>query len=187
MQRKRLVEIYNTKFISPIGTMHLGMTDRGLCCVTWNDSSWYKFLDTAERHFIVNFISGESKFNGIKHELGQYFAGKLKQFTTAVDLFTLTTFQKRVLKAAQAIEYGKVKSYREIANETGCPGASRAVGNALGKNPIPIVIPCHRVIKTDGTLGGFGGGLDIKRYLLRLENVDEKFFKKSESSFNINT
>ena len=175
MRSKQAVTIYHTTFTSPIGKMHLGMTERGLCCVGWNVSSWENFLDTAKQRFTANLKSDESKFNGIKHDIEQYFAGKLKQFTTPVDLFVLTPFQQKVLKATQAIEFGTVRSYREIAVETGCPGASRAVGNALGRNPVPIVIPCHRVIKTDGTLGGFSGGLDIKRYLLRLENYGERF------------
>ena len=170
MRSKQPVTIYHTIFASPIGKMHLGMTVRGLCCVAWNNSSWEEFLNTVKQRFAANLKSDESKFNGIKHEIAQYFTGKLKQFTTPVDLFILTPFQQKVLKAAQAIEFGTVRSYREIAVKTGCPGASRAVGNALGRNPVPIVIPCHRVIKTDGTLGGFSGGLDIKRYLLRLEN-----------------
>jgi len=175
MQKKRSVEIYHTRFTTPIGKMHLGMTERGLCCAAWNNSSWEKFLYTVKQRYTANLKSDESKLNGIKHDIAQYFAGKLKQFTTPVDLFVLTPFQQKVLKVTQSIEFGTVRSYREIAVEIGCPSAFRAVGSALGRNPVPIVIPCHRVIRTDGTLGGFSGGLEIKRYLLRLENIGERF------------
>ncbi|MBI3018388.1 MAG: methylated-DNA--[protein]-cysteine S-methyltransferase [Deltaproteobacteria bacterium] len=104
-----------------------------------------------------------------KAQFSHYFSGKLKKFTLPLDLQG-TEFDKKVWKTAQKISYGKVCTYKEIAQKIGQPLASRAVGNALGRNPIPILVPCHRVIASDGTLGGYSSGLKIKKMLLSLEN-----------------
>lgn len=105
-----------------------------------------------------------------ENELRAYFAGQLRSFSAPCDLRSLPSFTRAVLKIAGQIPYGEVRSYRWIAQRMGKPMASRAVGNALARNPIPIVIPCHRVVRSDDTLGGFALGLDWKRRLLMLEN-----------------
>jgi O-6-methylguanine DNA methyltransferase len=101
-------------------------------------------------------------------QLQEYFRGERKQFQMTLDLRG-TPFQQRVWKALREIPYGETRSYGEIAVAVGNPHAVRAVGQANGKNPIPIIVPCHRVIQSDGKLGGFGGGLDLKEILLALE------------------
>lgn len=112
----------------------------------------------------------DSRCDRIAEQLAEYLSGQRKQF----DLDTAaqgTAFQRRVWQALEAIPYGDVVSYGEIARRIGMPNAARAIGQANGANPIPIVVPCHRVIAADGTMGGFSSGLAIKRRLLELEQV----------------
>ncbi|GMO62631.1 MAG: methylated-DNA--[protein]-cysteine S-methyltransferase [Rickettsiales bacterium] len=104
-------------------------------------------------------------------ELDEYFAGKRKVFDVCVR-FEGTDFQKQVWNELRKIEYGSVCSYKDIANKIGNSKGYRAVGNANGKNPIPIIVPCHRVITSDGKLGGYSGGIEIKRKLLKNEKID---------------
>ncbi|MCH7568969.1 MAG: methylated-DNA--[protein]-cysteine S-methyltransferase [Deltaproteobacteria bacterium] len=104
-----------------------------------------------------------------KGELDAYFTGQLCRFSTPCDLRGLPPFTQAVLNIASKIPYGEVRSYRWVAEQLGSPKAARAVGNALARNPIPIIIPCHRVVRTDGSLGGYALGLDWKRRLLELE------------------
>lgn len=102
-------------------------------------------------------------------ELDAYFAGRLKKFAAPCDLDGLTPFTRAVLKITARIPYGEVRSYRWIARKLGKPDASRAVGNALARNPIPVIIPCHRVVRSDGAIGGFALGPGWKKRLLALE------------------
>jgi methylated-DNA-[protein]-cysteine S-methyltransferase len=115
-----------------------------------------------------DWIYNEQPFAEARRQLGEYFAGKRRSFELPLKL-TGTEFQVRVLEELQRIPYGETKSYRDIAEQIGRPKAMRAVGAANGRNPIPIIIPCHRVIGSSGDLTGFGGGLDTKEALLRLE------------------
>src|SRR5271169_202390 len=107
----------------------------------------------------------------MRRELEQYFSGARHAFELALDWTLIGPFGRRVLRATSAIPYGGVLSYAEVAAEAGSPRGSRAAGNALGSNPIPIVIPCHRVLRSGGALGGYGGGLERKRWLLELEGA----------------
>ena len=107
----------------------------------------------------------------VERQLAEYFAGSRRRFDLEVDLRPLTRFQRRVLEAAREIPYGRVVPYAELARRIGRPRASRAVGNALGHNPVGIVVPCHRVVKSDGGLGGYTGGVEFKERLLALEGA----------------
>lgn len=104
-----------------------------------------------------------------RKEIGAYLAGRLCSFRAPCDISGLSAFTRAVLEVTARIPYGQVRSYRWIAGRLGKPGASRAVGNALARNPIPIIIPCHRVVRSDGDLGGYALGLNWKRRLLKLE------------------
>jgi methylated-DNA-[protein]-cysteine S-methyltransferase len=104
-------------------------------------------------------------------ELTEYFGGKRAQFDIPLDWGRMAPFQRAVLEATAAVPFGRVDTYAGIARRIGKPGATRAVGNALGRNPIPVIVPCHRVIRSDASLGGYTGGLGIKQHLLNLEGV----------------
>src|SRR5262245_61611648 len=113
----------------------------------------------------MDWLQNESVFVHVKRELDEFFAGERREFSIRTKLAG-TKFQQRVWQELERIPFGKTISYAELAARVGKPKASRAVGSANGRNPVPILIPCHRVIATGGKLGGYGGGLDLKRYLL---------------------
>ncbi len=115
----------------------------------------------------------ESAFSALADKLRRYFSGKEMDFTSvAISIGHLPAFERGALEAAAAIPYGQTVSYGELAVRAGSPKAARAVGQAMKKNPLPIVIPCHRVIKGDGSIGGYGGKPELKRELLRQEGVE---------------
>jgi methylated-DNA-[protein]-cysteine S-methyltransferase len=116
----------------------------------------------------ADWIYNEAPFEGVRCQLAEYFAGERKDFDLPLSL-SGTEFQVAVLEALQKIPYGETRSYGAVAKQIGRPKAVRAVGAANGRNPIPIIVPCHRVIGSTGDLTGFGGGLDTKAELLRLE------------------
>lgn len=116
----------------------------------------------------ADWIYNEAPFDLVRRQLAEYFAGERKDFDLPLSL-SGTEFQVAVLQALQEIPYGETTSYGAVAKQIGRPKAVRAVGAANGRNPIPIIVPCHRVIGTSGDLTGFGGGLDTKAALLRLE------------------
>lgn len=122
-----------------------------------------------------NSLSSDDELQGLLltaiDQLHQYAAGKRQQFSLPLDLSIGTPFQQKVWQQLQAIDFGRTISYAQLAQRIGQPTAYRAVANANGKNPFSIVIPCHRVIASDGSLGGYTGGLDKKRYLLGLETL----------------
>lgn len=109
--------------------------------------------------------------NQVLTQLGEYFAGQRKVFDFPLDWSGMSEYQLQVLRACYAIPYGQVRTYVGLARETGRPKAARAVGNIMATNPIAIVIPCHRVIGSDGSLHGYGGGLDVKARLLKMEGA----------------
>ena len=113
--------------------------------------------------------SYDDVLNDLKRKLQQYFDGQRVLFDEPLDLSGATAFQRRVWSVVRDIPYGETRSYGQIARQAGSPGAARAVGRAMATNPVPIVVPCHRVIGSDGNLRGFGGGLDLKRRLLEME------------------
>ena len=116
-------------------------------------------------------VETKHDFSGEAHRLAAYFAGERVAFECGIDVSNASLFDHRVWNAAREIGYGEVETYGWIAARMGRPGAARAVGQALGRNPIPVIVPCHRVIRSDGTLGGFGCGVDWKRRLLALEGI----------------
>ena len=130
-------------------------------------------MSLAELHFLTESQPSVALASAseVVDQLAAYFAGDLRNFTIPLDLDAASEFTRRVLKATAEIPYGETRTYGEIAEAIGSPGATQAVGNALGANPIPVVIPCHRVVRADGSMGWFTGGPHIKRMLLDLEGV----------------
>jgi methylated-DNA-[protein]-cysteine S-methyltransferase len=151
--------------------LYLAATHRGLCCLTLPNESFYTLNAWVSKHISgATLIEDHSKLAIYKEQLDEYFHDGRKEFTLPLD-FRGTAFQLSVWNALIRIPYGETRSYSEIAEQVNSPKAVRAVGAANGKNPIPIVVPCHRVIGNNGTLTGFRGGLSIKEVLLRMEGL----------------
>ncbi|MFQ5789673.1 MAG: methylated-DNA--[protein]-cysteine S-methyltransferase [Acidobacteriota bacterium] len=153
----------------PFGPVYVARTVRGLCRIAFCRTE-REFLQKLEKSELLPEFDPAR----VAREVGQlrdYFSGRCKRFRLPLDLGRLSPFQRRVLRAAAAIPFGGLASYSDIARRIGQPEARRAVGGALGKNPVAIVIPCHRVVAADGSIGGYTGGLHIKRELLRIEGV----------------
>ena len=155
---------------TPVGILFVGSTDQGVCDVTFGQSSERRYREHLLRRS-PEVCRDDTGLAEVKAELMAYFARKLTRFSLSVDLRQVTPFTARVLRETRKIRFGQVMSYGALAARIGSPGASRAVGGALGRNPVPIIIPCHRVIAQGGRLGGFTGGLATKRTLLGLEGV----------------
>jgi methylated-DNA-[protein]-cysteine S-methyltransferase len=160
--------------VLPIGRVWMARTDRGVISVRLRSSTGGAFLSGLREMLRGRQIAprrDDASLEEVRRQLGQYFEGTRREFSLPVDLHLLTAFQRRVLEATAQIPFGKVVPYGAIAGAIGKPGASRAVGNALGSNPVPILIPCHRVVASGGRIGGFTGGLGLKRKLLEVEGV----------------
>lgn len=155
-------------------TFHVAATDEGIARISWQQESDDAFArDMGERFPGRPVVRDPDALRAAERQLREYFAGERTRFDLPLDLSELTEFQRRVLKGARRLGHGEVASYGELARGIGRPRAARAVGNALGRNPVAIVIPCHRVIRSDGGLGGYGGGVEYKEQLLRLEGRED--------------
>jgi methylated-DNA-[protein]-cysteine S-methyltransferase len=156
---------------TPLGNLRLAASDLGLVAVEWADSQpdLDSLLQRLRRPVEVN----DTKLKPYKREILEYLRGKRQNFTFAIDWESLQPFQRKALKAVFKIPYGQIRTYAQIAAKIGHPNAPRAVGRANATNPMPLVIPCHRVIGTDGKLHGYGGGngLPTKTWLLNMEGV----------------
>ncbi len=164
-----LADINYAPVDSPFGTLHAAVTRRGLVRVAFPEESVESVLERLARQLSPRIVESPRSLDPVKRELDEYFAGRRRAFEVKLDWALIAPFGRRVLRMTAAIPYGGHLSYAEIAAEAGSPRGARAAGNALGANPIPIVIPCHRVLRSGGALGGYGGGLERKRYLLELE------------------
>ncbi|MEW6233941.1 MAG: methylated-DNA--[protein]-cysteine S-methyltransferase [Candidatus Omnitrophota bacterium] len=156
---------------SPIGLLLTACSDKSILAIQFGNDS--KSDLTVWLESIGRIPSGEPNAVALKlqRELAEYFAGKRRRFTVKPELIG-TDFQTKIWRALMEIPFGETVSYGELANRAGRPLAARAAGGACGKNRVPILIPCHRAIASGGGLGGFGGGLDVKRQLLRLEGAE---------------
>ena len=157
---------------TPVGNLHIASWEGAVCFVGFEKKGYreemYAYLGRYLKGFDVLHEKGEHA--RMHEQFEKYFQGKLKKFRMKTHLFG-TEFQLQVWTALRAIPYGTTTSYKAVAEMIGNPDAPRAVGGAVGKNPIPIVIPCHRVIGESGSLVGFGGGIERKKLLLRLEGA----------------
>ncbi len=156
---------------SPFGPLLLAASRRGLMRVAFPEEDVDSVLERLARRVSPRIVEAPAPLDPVRRELDEYFSGRRREFELDLDWTLVGPFGRRVLRVTSEIPYGGVQSYGEVAADAGSPRGSRAAGNALGSNPIPIVIPCHRVLRTGGALGGYGGGLERKRWLLELEGA----------------
>jgi methylated-DNA-[protein]-cysteine S-methyltransferase len=155
---------------SPVGTLLIAATPRGLVRLAYVDfEDETEVLEQLAAQLSPRILAAPRKLDEPRRELDQYFAGRRRQFELPLDWQLTRGFGRRVLEATARIPFGATATYKEVATEAGNARAYRAAGNALGSNPIPIVVPCHRILHSGGGLGGYTGGLERKRVLLEVE------------------
>lgn len=155
---------------APFGPIFLAKTGKGICRLSFRRSEDELLAELEQRSLLPEMAP--EKLDRERRELGEYFEGRRRRFELPIDLRWGTEFQKSVLKAASRIPFGECWCYTDVARSVGRPNSQRAVGSALGKNPVAIVIPCHRVVASGGGIGGYTGGLDIKRTLMEIEGIE---------------
>ena len=156
---------------SPLGPLTVFVTPRGVARISYALEAVEEQREEAAARLSPRILAAPERTDAARRQLDEYFAGRRRGFDLPIDWRLVRGFAGDVLRATARIPFGAVSSYRAVATEAGSPNADRAAGNALGSNPIPIVVPCHRVLHTGGRLGGYTGGLERKRYLLSLEGV----------------
>lgn len=157
---------------SPVGDLFLAASRRGLLEVGFDGSEPRDYLEELARRVSPRVVEAPGQLDDARRQLEEYFRGRREDFELPLD-WTLNRrgFGGRVLRATARVPFGQTVTYREVATRAGNAAAVRAAGNAVGSNRMPIVVPCHRVLRTGGALGGYGGGLERKRYLLELEGA----------------
>ncbi len=164
------MKLYYAVLETRLGRVLVTRTDRGLNNLLFHQPTWGRFFEELEERKDLQLVKSESKFSNLKKQLKDYFSGRKIRFSEKLDLSSGSPFEQKVWRKMLQISYGKTVSYKKLAQMVGNSRKARAVGNACAKNPLPIIVPCHRVIKSDGGLGGYGGGIERKRRLLNLES-----------------
>jgi methylated-DNA-[protein]-cysteine S-methyltransferase len=155
---------------TPVGNLLVAATPRGLCRIAY-DPDPEQQVEHLARSYGVRVLRSPKPLDPARRELDEYFEGKRRHFDLPVDVTSLADFNRRVLSELALVPYGEVVTYGQLASRVERPRAARAVGTVMNRNPLPIVLPCHRVIGASGKLVGYGGGLDRKEALLRLEGA----------------
>jgi methylated-DNA-[protein]-cysteine S-methyltransferase len=155
---------------TPVGALLVGVTDRGVCRI-WFDPDPEENLETLARLHGSRVLRASAPVERVRRELDEYFAGRRQRFDVEPDTRALPAYNQRVLEELARVAYGTTTTYGTLAEKSGNPRAARAVGTVMNRNPIPIVLPCHRVVGASGKLTGYAGGLDRKERLLRLEGA----------------
>jgi methylated-DNA-[protein]-cysteine S-methyltransferase len=159
---------------SPVGPLMVASTKRGLVELSFDgDTQLDDLLGRLASRLSPRVLEAPARLDPVRRELDEYFEGRRLEFDLPLDWSLTHGFTQRVLRATAKVPYGQVSSYRQMATKAGNERAVRAAGNALGANPIPIVVPCHRILRTGGALGGYGGGPERKEFLLKLEGALE--------------
>jgi methylated-DNA-[protein]-cysteine S-methyltransferase len=165
-----LLDVAYATVESPLGPLVVAATPKGLVRVSYSEFRGEDdVLEELARRVSPRVLEAPAKLDSVRRELDEYFEGRRQRFDTPIDWSYLAGFTREVLRATAAIEYGAVSTYARMAEAAGSPRAVRAAGNALGSNPMPVIVPCHRVLRTGGMLGGYTGGIERKEFLLRLE------------------
>lgn len=173
MDRENLSPLRYTSFKTDSGWVGMVISPSGIVKLSLPQPSEKSALEDLSLGPDAVRVSFE-RFDELVSRIREYFKGKLVEFDDKLDTSAGTDFQRSVWSACRSIPYGQTRTYAWIAKQIGKPSASRAVGNALGKNPLPIIVPCHRVLASGGGLGGFKGGLPTKKMLLKLEGIKLK-------------
>ncbi|GAA1017530.1 methylated-DNA--protein-cysteine methyltransferase [Acrocarpospora pleiomorpha] len=168
-ERAGLVDVAYTTVDSPLGKLLLAATPKGLVRVAYASEDHDRVLDTLGQKLSPRILRAPKRLDDAARELDEYFAKRRQVFDLKLDLSLSRGFRQLVQAHLPEIGYGQTRSYRQVAELVGNPKAVRAVGTACATNPLPVVVPCHRVLRTDGTLGGYIGGLEAKTALLNLE------------------
>lgn len=163
------MKIHYAVLESKLGKILVTRTERGLNYLFFHQPTWGKFFEEMGKRKDFELVKSENRFSNLKKQLNQYFSGKKIKFEEKLDLSSGTPFEQKVWKKMLQIPYGKTITYKKLASLVGSSKKARAVGNACAKNPVSIIVPCHRIIKSDGGLGGYGGGIERKRRLLEIE------------------
>jgi len=171
-KREGLARVAYDVMDSPLGPLWIAVGPRGVVNIHYGATPDPRELARITRAYGPGLLPDRRGCDRVLTELDQYFSHRRRSFDVAVDLAALTPFQQRILGATARVPYGELTTYKVVARQAGNEQASRAAGAALRANPIPIVVPCHRIVATDGTLGGYAGGLAAKRRLLALERGD---------------
>jgi methylated-DNA-[protein]-cysteine S-methyltransferase len=168
-----LVDVTYSELDSPLGPLVAAATPRGLVRLAYEDFNGG--LDPVLEHLAIRIspriLERRRDFDPLRRELDEYFGGRRRGFDLDIDWSLTSGFTRRVLQATAAIPFGEVSTYKDVAAAAGSERATRAAGNALGSNPLPIVVPCHRVLRSGGKLGGYTGGLEKKQRLLAIEGI----------------
>jgi len=165
-----LVDVAYASVDSPLGPLVVAATPKGLVRVSYSEFRGEDdVLEELARRVSPRVLEAPARLDGVRRELDEYFDGRRQEFDTPIDWSHLAGFTREVLRATAAIGFGEVSTYAGVAEAAGSPRAVRAAGNALGANPMPVIVPCHRVLRTGGKLGGYTGGIERKEFLLRLE------------------
>jgi methylated-DNA-[protein]-cysteine S-methyltransferase len=167
-----LLDVAYAAVDSPLGPLVVATTPRGLVRVAYaGRESQDEVLEDLAARVSPRVLEAPARVDEPRRELDEYFAGRRTKFDLPIDWSSLHGFTLKVLRETARIDFGELRSYAEVASAAGSPRAVRAAGNALGANPMPVVVPCHRVVRTGGALGGYTGGLERKEFLLRLEGT----------------
>ena len=167
--RAGLLDVAYATLDSPVGELLLAATPRGLVRVSYLDGGLDVALEQLATRVSPRVLAAPRPLDPVRRELEEYFSGARRAFDVALDWQLARGFGRRVLQATAEIPFGSVSSYGAVAAAAGSPRAYRAAGNALGANPLPIVVPCHRILHAGGGMGGYTGGVERKRVLLALE------------------
>jgi methylated-DNA-[protein]-cysteine S-methyltransferase len=166
-----LVDVAYAGVDSPFGRLTAAVTGDGLVRLAFEGEPVDDVLQELADRVSPRVLEAPARLDDVRRELDAYFEGRTHGFATPVDWRLSHGFHRRAREVCHAIPYGEVLTYAELAAAAGSPRAVRAAGQAMARNPVPIVVPCHRVLRTGGGLGGYGGGLDVKRWLLDLEHA----------------
>lgn len=167
-----LLDVAYANVDSPFGPLLVAATRRGLVRLNLPNYDAERTLEELAARISPRVLEAPARLDEVQRQLDLYFEGRLRKFDLPLDWRLSKDFRLRALRAVARIPYGKTRSYTEVAARAGNERAVRAAGTACGSNPIPIVVPCHRVLRSGGALGGYGGGLPMKEALLRLEGVE---------------